>query len=315
MTDNVLRMSRDIAAAASTLSDQEARYLVDAYYIMQEDRKRACSQGRAVKQSADEENAVSENSVIAWLAEQSTTLEKQIARALDKYTQAHAMGSWMREVVGIGPIISAGMLAHIDITKAPTAGHIWRYAGLDPTQVWVGKDRARDFYAEHGANFELAAERFGLNVETLRKNATTDKGKATKESFTKALSRRPWDAGLKTLCWKAGQSFMKFSGREDCYYGRIYLERKAYEIARNDRGDNAELAGQLKEKFGKSTEAFKHLSVGKLPPGQIDARARRYAVKLFLSHMHNEWYLRHHGTPAPLPYPIAILGHAHLKVA
>jgi len=267
MTDNVLRMSRDIAAAASTLSDQEARYLVDAYYIMQEDRKRACSQGRAVKQSADEENAVSENSVIAWLAEQSTTLEKQIARALDKYTQAHAMGSWMREVVGIGPIISAGMLAHIDITKAPTVGHIWRYAGLDPTSKW-------------------------------------EKGK-----------KRPWNAGLKTLCWKAGQSFMKFSGREDCYYGRVYLERKAYEIARNDRGDNAELAGQLKEKFGKSTEAFKHLSVGKLPPGQIDARARRYAVKLFLSHMHNEWYLRHHGTPAPLPYPIAILGHAHLKVA
>ena len=111
MTDNVLRMSRDIAAAASSLSDQEARYLVDAYYIMQEDRKRACNQDRAVKQSADDENAVSENSVIAWLAEQSTTLEKQIARALDKYTQAHAMGSWMREVVGIGPIISAGMLA------------------------------------------------------------------------------------------------------------------------------------------------------------------------------------------------------------
>lgn len=267
MTDNVLRMSREIAASAATLSDDEARYLVDAYYIMQEDRKRTNNQVRAVAQSADEENAATDHSVISWLAEQSGTIEKQIARALDKYTEGHQMGSWMREIVGIGPVISAGMLAHIDITKAPTVGHIWRFAGLDPTQKW-------------------------------------EKGQ-----------KRPWNAGLKTLCWKAGQSFMKFSGRDDCYYGKVYLERKAYEIARNDRGENAELSASLVAKVGKSTEAYKHYSSGKLPPGQIDARARRYAVKLFLSHLHNEWYLRHFGTPAPLPYPIAILGHAHLRAA
>jgi hypothetical protein len=28
------------------------------------------------------------------------------------------------------------LLARIDIVKAPTAGHIWRYAGLDPTVRW-----------------------------------------------------------------------------------------------------------------------------------------------------------------------------------
>jgi hypothetical protein len=27
-------------------------------------------------------------------------------------------------------------MAHIDITKAPTVGHIWRFAGLDPTVKW-----------------------------------------------------------------------------------------------------------------------------------------------------------------------------------
>jgi hypothetical protein len=64
---------------------------------------------------------------------------------------------------------------------------------------------------------------------------------------------------------------------------------------------------------GKSTEAFKHYSAGRLPPGQIDARARRYAVKLFLSHLHEVWYKAHFGKAPPLPYPIAILGHAHIK--
>lgn len=256
--NSIDRMSRDIAAAAKSLSDTEARYLVDAYYIMQEDRKRTANQVRAMGDTQEP------NEVLTWLAEQSSTLEAQIKRALDKYTGAHVMGSWMREVYGIGPVLSAGLLAHIDIEKAPTVGHIWRYAGLDPTQKW-------------------------------------EKGQ-----------KRPWNAALKTLCWKIGQSFMKFSNEPECYYGKIYRERKAFEIARNDRGDNKDLAASLLPRFSSTTEAYQHLSGGKLPPAQLDARARRYAVKLFLSHMHGEWYRRHFGKEPPLPYPIAILGHAHM---
>lgn len=259
--DSVKRLSKDLAAAAATLSDDEARFLVDAYYMMQDDRKRAHNQVRALGESAEP------HAVIAWLAQQSETLEDQIKRALDKYTQAHQMGAWMREIVGIGPVISAGLLAHIDIERAPTVGHIWRFAGLDPTLKW-------------------------------------NKGE-----------RRPWNAQLKVLCWKAGQSFMKFSGRDDCYYGKVYRERKEYEIARNDRGDNADIAARAltEKKIGKDTDAFGHLTAGKLPPAQIDARARRYAVKLFLSHMWEAWYRMHHGTEPPAPYPIAFLGHAHKR--
>ena len=257
----VERLRRDIADAATKLTDTEARFLVDAYYMMQEDRKRSHNQVRALGEDSEP------NSVIQWLADQSETLENQIKRALDKYTQAHAMGSWMRDIYGIGPVLSAGLLAHIDISKAPTVGHIWRFAGLDPTLKW-------------------------------------EKGQ-----------KRPWNAGLKTLCWKVGQSFMKFSGQDECYYGAIYRERKAYEIQRNDAGGNAEAAKIGLAKVSKNTDAHKHYSEGKLPPAQIDARARRYAVKLFLSHLHGEWYKRHFGVDAPLPYPIAILGHAHIKAA
>jgi len=260
----VIRLSRDIAEAAKTLSDQEARYLVDAYYMMQEDRKRAHNQVRAMTTpNPESEQQPEPHTVIHWLAEQSSTLEKQIQRALDKYTDGHPMGSWMRSVKGIGPVLSAGLLAHIDISKAPTVGHIWRFAGLDPTTKW-------------------------------------NKGQ-----------KRPWNATLKTLCWKIGQSFMKLSNDPECYYGRIYRERKAYEQARNGTAAVAEAVAAGLAKVGKDTEAYKHLSAGNLPPGQIDARARRYAVKLFLSHMHDQWYRQHFGTAPPLPYPIAHLGHVH----
>ena len=55
-------------------------------------------------------------------------------------------------------------------------------------------------------------------------------------------------------------------------------------------GDNAALAAELLTKFKATTDAHKHLSGGKLPPAQIDGRARRYAVKLFLSHLQMVWW-------------------------
>jgi Transposase IS116/IS110/IS902 family len=255
----IKRLSRDLVKAAVTMSAMEARFLVDAYYLMQEDRKRAHNQVRAMKEEPHE--------IIAWLADQSEILEGQIKRALDSYSMSHPVGAWMQGIYGIGPVIAAGMLAHIDIKLAPTAGHIWRFAGLDPSIKW---------------------------------------GKGEK---------RPFNGELKTLCWKAGQSFMKFSGSEECVYGSVYKKRKAFEVTRNEGGGNAERAAQIltEKRFDKSTEAYKALSIGKLPPAQIDARARRYAVKMFLSHLQCVWhFVDRKGILPPDPYAIAHLEtHTH----
>lgn len=253
----VKKMARkDIRAAASVMSDDEARYLVDYYYIMQEDRKRFNNQERTMAEQP--------NMLLTFFSEQATSAEETIKKALDDYTDSRPIGRWLKSIYGIGPVIAAGLIAHIDIEKAPTAGHIWSFAGLDPTKTW-------------------------------------EKGE-----------KRPWNASLKTLTWKVGQSFMKFSGSEKCRYGKLYIERKQYEVARNDSGGNKEIAANLLPKFSKSTDAYKHLLGGKLPPAQIDARARRWAVKIFLSHLQAEWYQLHYGKPAPMPFAIAILGHAHV---
>jgi hypothetical protein len=253
----IRRLDRDLVRAAATLSEQEARFLVDAYYISQEDRKRANNQVRAM---AEEPHAL-----VGWLATQSETLEGQIKRALESYSDGHPAGQWMKSIFGIGPVIAAGLLAHIDITMCPTVGHIWRYAGYDPETKWEKK------------------------------------------------TKRPWNASLKTLCWKIGQSFMKFSGNEDCVYGAVYKQRKAYEIARNERGDNADRAAKIltERKYDKTTEAYKAYSVGKLPPAHIDAQARRYAVKLFLSHLHLVWFYLHNNAVPAKPYAIGHMDHTH----
>ena len=174
-----IRLSRDLIKASSTMTTMEARYLVDAYYLMQDDRKRAHNQVRAMEEEP--------HSVIGWLAGQSETLEGQIKRALDSYSDSHPAGAWLKSNYGIGPVIAAGLLAHIDIRKAPTVGHIWRFAGLDPTTKW-------------------------------------EKGQ-----------KRPFNAELKTLCWKLGQSFMKFSqqGRMRLWRG---VSRAQGQVRRPQRG-------------------------------------------------------------------------------
>jgi hypothetical protein len=128
--ESIQRLTRDLRSAAITLSDREARFLVDSYYAMQRDRIRAAHQNRTLTDNAEPHD------VLGWLQAQRDTLEKQIARALDAYSDGQQAGRWARSIPGIGPIISAGLIANIDIKQAPTVGHIWRFAGLDPTMKW-----------------------------------------------------------------------------------------------------------------------------------------------------------------------------------
>jgi hypothetical protein len=257
------KMSRDVKEAARTLTDTEARFLVDTYYQMQDDRIRSNNRILSMDKAGEP------NEAIQWFSNQSEMMEGQIKLCLKRYVESHIMGEWLINIKGIGPVIAAGLLAHIDIAKAETAGAIWRYAGFDPTSEWK-------------------------------------KGEI-----------RPWNASLKVVCWKAGCSFVKVSGKEDAYYGQLYKGRKEYEVARNESGQNKESAEYKLSttKIGKTTDAYKCYIEGKLPPAHVDARTRRWVVKIFLSHLHQVWYQKYHGKPAPRPFAEVHLGHVHIMEA
>lgn len=298
----------DLRKATATMGTQEARYLVDSYYQMQDYRMASSSQARAVDKTEEP------HATLDFFGSQFATLEKQIKGALKAYAEGDPLGVWALSNYGIGPVITAGLLAHIDIAKAPTVGHIWAFAGLDPTRTW-------------------------------------EKGQ-----------KRPHNAKLKVLCWKIGESFKKFSGRDECAYGKLYQQRKAYEVERDEAvvelgqslvldaikyakdgvttanvkvdgeivtvyaipqgngvpvkwfyGGNAKwCADTLIKKNIKDADTLAKYRSGHLPAGRLDQRAARWATKLFLAHYWEEGYRLHHGTEPPLPYPIAHLGHAHL---
>lgn len=281
----VAKLTRDLKEASRILTQNEARFLVDAYYQMQNDRIRAANQVKAMSRSGEPCD------VLRYLFDQTETLELQIKRALSAYAEADFVGAWSMSVCGIGPVIAAGLLAHIDLEpwrcyradklavkctpdkpctarcareRITTVGHIWNFAGLNPDVRW-------------------------------------SKGEV-----------RPFNAKLKVLAWKIGQSFVKVSGNKSDFYGKIYLQRKVYETEKNEKLEfSAQARRQLETKnYGKGTEAYKHLTAGRLPPGQIQQRAERYAAKLFLSHWHEVAYRHRFGELPPVPFAIGILGHA-----
>ena len=144
--------------------------------------------------------------------------------------------------------------------------------------------------------------------------ALTEAGKLNRKLLTSALAKRPWNADLKVLCWKAGKSFVMLRGSDNDVYGKLYDQRKEYESKKNEAGDYADQAAAALEakNYGQDTDARKHYEAGHLPPAQIDARARRWTVKLFLAHVHHVMFEDHYGKPPPRPYVMSHLGHAHV---
>lgn len=122
----------DILEAARTLSSQEARFFVDSFYSMQHFRIQSNNQVDALEKSGEP------NRMVSWLGDRFLFLEKSIPRILDAYSQSHEAGFWSRNITGIGPVLAAGLLAHIDIQKAPMVGNIWSFAGLAPEIKWLG---------------------------------------------------------------------------------------------------------------------------------------------------------------------------------
>lgn len=304
----------------ANMTKDEIRFLVSSYYGVQDLRKLLNNRVSALKKRDDPAT------MFDFVVNGIEITEKNIQKFLAFSSANSPIGQWAESIRGIGPVISAGLLAHIDITKAPTVGHIWRFAGLDPTLEWLGKEKGsqliKDVVETRGA--ELTEEQF-VQIATLAnrqadnlmvqvQNFAESTGKGTylsKDNVAKTLAKRPWNADLKLICWKAGESFVKTSNHPKDIYGHIYAERKLLELQKNENGDYKEQADAKAGKVGRSTDAYKAYSVGKLPPAHIHARAKRYAVKMFLAHWHHVAYELEYGTPPPKPYIIDQGGHTH----
>lgn len=127
------RARRDIKQAAATMTTDEVRYLVDLYYTAQNYRITAQSRIRRTVETEEP------HAMLGWTFGAFETVEAEIKKALDIYTQHEVtgVGLWLRSITGIGPVIAAGLLAHKFPGHDETVGRTWAFAGLDPSKVWA----------------------------------------------------------------------------------------------------------------------------------------------------------------------------------
>lgn len=149
----------------------------------------------------------------------------------------------------------------------------------------------------------------GTNSNWARKKAKTKV--PTTDDLESYLAKPPYNTDLKKMMFIIGDLFIKNSGRGKSLYGKIYKDKKLEYIAKNETGEYAERAAQeLAEKnYDKNTPTYKRLIEGKLSDAHINARARRYAVKLFISHVFEAMYYDQYHEEPPQTYIIAHGGH------
>lgn len=284
----LVKLTKDLRNASRSLSPQEARYLVDRYYQIQQYRTSAKNQ---IRSSGDNEP----NEVITWFGDNFEELEKSIKKALDAYTSAHPVGVWCKSIIGIGPTFAAGLLAHIDAKKAPTAGAVWSYAGYNPSVEW-NKGEKRPWNADLKKLCYLIGESF-MKVQNNPNDVYGKLYKQRKElEIAKNIAGEFADQAEKKLeKFKIGKDTDAYKW----YSGSITQENAAKVFYGDKKGTAKELAGQP----GTGTRM--------LPPAHINERSKRYAVKIFLAHFHEVAYEFELGIKPPNPYAISILGHAH----
>lgn len=129
------------------------------------------------------------------------------------------------------------------------------------------------------------------------------------ENFRNYLAMPPYNTFLKKKCYSIGESFVLFQRKS--MYGQIYARRLAEETIKNDQLAYKEQAERMldEKNYNGSTTTYNSLIQGKLSKAHLIMRARRYAVKLFISHVFEAMYWFEYGIEPPKHYILELGGH------
>ena len=248
-------------------------------------------------------------------------------QVMEAHAKVHPPSVWACQIAGCNAVLAAGLL-EIDVTRAQTAGAVWKFAG-QTNEPWE-KGQRRPFNALLKRNCYLLGSCFKRlsageksDEEVAEALLRTDAKKAGEPPpDAKELERRLRrldrdDALLERVQAKQARAAKRRDNlhKPEYLYVRMYAERKAEEIRRNQDGELAEqalikLENARKQRWQITDGMRKCWEAGRLQPCGLDLRAMRHAVKMFLSHY---WEVGRHlaGLPIPNPWALEHGGHVH----
>ena len=198
--------------------------------------------------------------------------EQELRIAMEVALQTHPVWPWLSEVRGIGPTLSARLLARLDIRRAPTPSSFWAYCGLAtvPAQLFGCAD----------CGMTASAAR-GRRVPNSHKNAAGNscpgplhiiaapEGLRVAQPMPARGESASYDRHAKKICYLIGVSFLRSRSSYREHYDR---ERERLVSERPDW-----------------SKARQHLA------------SLRKMEKLFLSHLWAVW-AEAEGIPIVRPY-------------
>lgn len=115
------------------------------------------------------------------------------------------------------------------------------------------------------------------------------------DGITEKLRHPYHNPTIKAIAYWAGDSFIRTQKVEGSFYGPLWRQRRDYEEQMNNQGRlKGEAERTLRRGYRWRKKTREMYEAGMLSPSHLSARARRWTVKIFLSHFYeillwNEW--------------------------
>ncbi len=252
------------------------KLLTNAMYDVQSVRKAVDNRINMFSKASDEESKLIANELQIIIAKKLHDTEDSICNSIAEHVKDVPIMKWLEKVSGIGPRLGGSLIGIIG-ELPDTVSQLWAYCGmatipicLDCNRIaYSGEERIRFCVNQSNRRWQQNQKSDENNNEEIFKRKALLECEAKlcqcKQPNIKNLATAPkyfkgllltYNPFLKMTCWKISGQFIK--------HGKFY--RTVYE--------------QAKAKY--SVDA----SLTKM---HIENRARRYTVKLFLSHLHEMW--------------------------
>jgi hypothetical protein len=240
-----------------------------------------------------------------------TRVEKGIAKMIENELLQHPISKWLTAQVGIGPVLAGGLIGYIEpiLPTLTYAQSLWKYSGYAVVEMCETCGKRFEPQGSRAKWITRTAERLKEQNDKLKDGTKKKKGDAfIKEAESmlchcehpelKSVGQRrvkgqlaDFNPELKRLCYLVGDQFIK--QRSSPY-------RALYDQYRLEYENRPALMKERDERKGGLSKGTAH----------INAMARRRVIKLFLSHLWQE-YRRLEGLPTPDPYAFSVLGHGN----
>lgn len=219
------------------------------------------------------------------------TALRELRAALAAYADLTPATAWARGVPVVGPVLAAGLAVELAGMPPASAEHLLRLSGQHRAARTLCWGEAERLYARfyRDAPCLRREQVLALAAATGRNLAAgwTSQTEFSRPDVLAWLVHLPYSAFLREVTERIGHNLARGDAPSNNRFTRSYRERLAWEARCNASGlYHVAARKQWERGHWDSPEEGEKLRQGRLTRAQIEEKARRWVVRLFLLELH-----------------------------